>query len=136
MQIFRNIWKRYRYCFHTLRHTYATLLLEKGVRIEYISKALGHAQLETTQIYAHISDTALNEKIDVALSSIPVNFAQDFTDLDKEFRPPQKINPIELLKVRFVNGEIDRDTYRTMLEELNPMQADHGKSTDWNTRNY
>ena len=46
-------------CVHTLRHSYATHLLEKGVNIRLISAYLGHRSLETTMIYLHL--TAVNE---------------------------------------------------------------------------
>lgn len=44
---------------HTLRHSYATHLLEEGVSIRLISAYLGHTSLETTLIYTHL--TAVNE---------------------------------------------------------------------------
>jgi len=49
--------------FHTSRHTFATLALRKGIRIEYVSKLLGHASIEETQIYAKI----VNEELDKAM---------------------------------------------------------------------
>lgn len=40
---------------HTLRHTYATHLLEQGVNILTIKELLGHARIETTMVYLHIA---------------------------------------------------------------------------------
>lgn len=44
---------------HTLRHCYATHLLEEGVSLRLISQYLGHASLDVTVIYTHL--TAVNE---------------------------------------------------------------------------
>ena len=46
-------------CVHTLRHCYATHLLEEGVSLRLISQYLGHASLDVTVIYTHL--TAINE---------------------------------------------------------------------------
>jgi len=40
--------------FHTMRHTYATLLLKANINIKIVSEMLGHADLKTTMIYAHV----------------------------------------------------------------------------------
>ena len=40
---------------HTLRHTYATHLLEQGVNILTIKELLGHAHINTTMIYLHLA---------------------------------------------------------------------------------
>ncbi len=42
--------------FHESRHTFATISLDKGIRIEVVSKLLGHRDLKTTQEYLKVMD--------------------------------------------------------------------------------
>jgi integrase len=55
--------------FHSLRHTHASWLVQSGVSIYVVSKLLGHADIKTTQIYAHLRSDDLRSAVN-QLSSI------------------------------------------------------------------
>ncbi len=52
--------------FHISRHTFATLALKLGMRMEYVSKILDHSDIKITQVYAKI----INEELDKAMENI------------------------------------------------------------------
>ena len=46
--------------FHSLRHTFATWLVQKGVSIFEVQKLLGHSDIKVTQIYSHLAASDLH----------------------------------------------------------------------------
>ena len=62
--------------FHCSRHTYATeITLSHGVPLETVSKMLGHTRVDTTQIYAKVTD----EKIDADTKRLDSKISERFT---------------------------------------------------------
>lgn len=61
---------------HTLRHSYATHLLENGIGIRHIQELLGHSKPETTMIYTHIAKKDLLE-IRSPLDTILLNISKE-----------------------------------------------------------
>ena len=51
---------------HMLRHTAATLLIERGVDIRFVQRLLGHSSIATTEIYTYVSDEALRSTLERA----------------------------------------------------------------------
>ncbi len=51
-----------KYTAHTLRHSYATHLLESGLNIMSLKELLGHAHIQTTIIYLHVANTGSSVK--------------------------------------------------------------------------
>ncbi|MFZ2325086.1 MAG: tyrosine-type recombinase/integrase [Ignavibacteriaceae bacterium] len=50
---------------HTLRHSFASVLVQKGVSLYVVKELLGHEDLATTQIYSHLQKQNLKDAINL-----------------------------------------------------------------------
>lgn len=56
---------RYRVCFHTLRHTFASRLVANGIDLYSVKELMGHSDISMTQRYSHLSPDGLRSAIKV-----------------------------------------------------------------------
>lgn len=104
---------RHAYTFHTLRHTYATYLLEQGVDLYYVQRSLGHVDIHTTQIYAYISNKDLQNKINQAFKC----------KTKQKYNQNTSINdPIQMLQLRYASGELSLEEFEQRLQILEKSQ--------------
>ncbi len=74
---------------HTLRHSIATHFLKAGMKLESISRFLGHSSLESTQIYTHLAEggTLRNDPVDhfsdEPASRVSKTYPQPFNNIPK-----------------------------------------------------
>jgi site-specific recombinase XerD len=50
--------------FHSLRHTFASWLVQDGVSLYQVGRLLGHTNTKTTEIYAHLQPETMHDVVD------------------------------------------------------------------------
>jgi len=81
---------------HLARHTFATLALTKGVSIESVSKMLGHTNINTTQIYARVTDKKIENEMRMFAGNVQKFDAKLQPVADRELKMEEAL---ELLKI-------------------------------------
>jgi integrase/recombinase XerD len=77
-----------RYTLHSLRHTFATDLLNAGMRIECLQQLLGHSSLQMTLRYARLSDQTREQEYFKAMALIEGEVTDGFNPFDYPLPPP------------------------------------------------
>jgi len=70
------------YTLHCLRHTFATDLLNAGMRLECLQQLLGHSKIEVTRIYARLTDATREEEYFKAMAKIERGETDEYYRLD------------------------------------------------------
>jgi len=74
------------YTLHCLRHTFATELLNAGMRLECLEKLMGHTSLEVTRRYARLTDKTREEEYFKAMAIIERGEINGHYELDRELQ--------------------------------------------------
>jgi site-specific recombinase XerD len=62
---------RHKVRFHTLRHTFASWLIERGVSLAAVQRLLRHSSVTMTERYVHLSEDAVREGLEAVRDMIP-----------------------------------------------------------------
>src|SRR3989344_461158 len=109
---------KHKYYFHTLRHSYATYLLSKGVDIYTISNLLGHNQVTTTQIYCKINTTQQREAVEDAFDGPLMEFRPNHKQNVHTVQSTETNESLERLKLEVERNRIELEKMKMMREQI------------------
>ncbi|MDA2933575.1 site-specific integrase [Acidobacteria bacterium AH-259-D05] len=115
---FKDGRNRYRLSFHDLRHTHATLTLEKTGDIYHVQKSMRHTSVKSTEIYLHVSDPVRRQRTNQAWNTRRSDESKSRAVALPAAESP-RTSPLEVLQLKFVNGEISKEDYLEKLALLN-----------------
>ena len=103
---------RHKYRFHTLRHSYATYLKNKGVDIEVIRDLLGHVDISTTLIYAKIAHEDKAKAISGAFNVQMRHQVIPQQEVQRMAYPEPNQSPLQFLQMQMLRGEITEEEFQ------------------------
>lgn len=112
---------RHTYYFHCFRHTMACIIYNKTGDIYAVNRFLGHKQLDTTTIYAKMTDSKLKNTLSSVFASLHYNYHNGDhlpnpqpvkQSIHSQPIVPTTVNsPLQLLETQFVNGDISETEF-------------------------
>jgi len=84
--------RRQEVCFHSLRHTHASWLIERGANLYAVKEILGHKDFSTTSRYSHLGENTLKSAIESLNGTLPEN-RDFFSSVRKKLTKRKKSAP-------------------------------------------
>ena len=110
------------YTLHSLRHTFASDLLNAGMRLEYVQPLLGHTSIEMTRRYARLTDRSREEAYFKAMEII------ERGGIDGHYRMDYQLQ--EIFKAEKLFSEYDQKLHEHA-QTLHPMGEGSGSGDDF-----
>jgi len=122
-----KILHKHRYTFHCFRHTMACIIYNKTGDIFAVNRFLGHKQLDTTMVYAKITDTKMKRIVEDIFTPNLNNETlspnhQSIKTSPQQQRISANADPIQFLKLQYANGEIDEDEFLRRIKTLQSLE--------------